>query len=81
MGKLNDARRFLYLNKFNLLQKDIEEKKYEMNKGKLLKSLNKNTRNYFKELKKKFFIENRYNTVESLIIEDIDNFFNLNTRS
>lgn len=77
MGKLNDLRRFLYLNKFNLLQNDIETKNFEMDKNKLLKSLNINTMNYFKVLKKKFFIENKYKNIEILITKDIDNFFKL----
>ena len=55
MGKLNDKRRFLYLNKFNLLQEDIEKNKFYVDKNKLFKSLNKNANNYFKELNKKFF--------------------------
>ena len=79
MGKLNDTRRFLYLNKFNLLQDDIEKKKFNMNKNKLFKSLNKNTNNYFKELNKKFFTGDKYKSVEKLIIQDIGEFFNIKT--
>ena len=79
MGKLNDKRRFLYLNKFNLLQEDIEKNKFYVDKNKLFKSLNKNANNYFKELNKKFFINSKYKSVEKLIIQDINKFYNIKT--
>ena len=77
MGKLNNSRRFLYLNKLSLLQEDIEKNKFNFDKNKLFKSLNKNANRYFKELNKKFFTGSKYKSIEKLIIQDINKFYNI----
>ena len=72
MGRLSNLRRFLYLKRFDLLQNDLEKDQVNFNKKEIIKLLDKNSVSYFNELKNKFFIENKYQNIEKLILENIN---------